>query len=127
MKSKCLSIWRFIARPKQTRWSSAVVMIYGLLSLALPELSAQWLQTTSLPDGYQEHALAYASGFLYQSGGLSSSNGELDGFHVFYSQVNSNGTIGVWKSATPLPEVVYDHASVAANGFVYVLGADTTR
>jgi Kelch motif len=84
----------------------------------------QWVQTTSLPDGYQEHALVYASGSLYQTGGSSASNAEIDGTNVFYSQVNSDGTIGVWKRGPSLPEPVFDHTSVAANGFIYVLGGN---
>lgn len=64
----------------------------------------------------------YASGFLYQTGGASNPNAEVDGFHVFYAQVYTNGTIGAWMSATPLPEAVFEHGGVTANGFVYVLG-----
>jgi hypothetical protein len=42
--------------------------------------------------------------------------------NVFYSQVQTNGTIGTRKSTTPLPEFVVEHAGLAANGFIYVLG-----
>jgi hypothetical protein len=102
--------------------SFPIMAVVGLLTLALPGFAAPWVQTTSLPDGYADHALVYASGFLYQTGGASNTNGETDGTNVFYAQVHNDGTIGAWNNATPLPEFVNNHASVAANGFVYVIG-----
>ncbi len=82
----------------------------------------KWFNTTSLPDGLSDHSMAYWNGFLYVAGGASLINGVDDGTNVFYSQVHSNGTIGPWQKTSPLPETVFDHAGVAANGFVYVLG-----
>jgi hypothetical protein len=95
--------------------------------LAIPAWSAfgeQWTSLTPLPDGYQEHILLYANGFLYNIGGVSASNGEINGTNVFYSQVYSNGTIGNWSNTTPLPEAVFDSAGVADSGFVYVISGD---
>lgn len=60
--------------------------------------------------------------FLYQAGGGSYTSGSGDSENVFYAQVQTNGTIGAWKSATLLPEGVEFHAGLAANGFLYVLG-----
>jgi len=83
---------------------------------------AQWTQTTSLPDGWAGHSLGYWSGFLYQVAGSSEYSGLPDGDHVFYAQVNANGTVGTWNVATSLPECVVEHAGVVANGFLYTLG-----
>ena len=102
------------------RWLS-VPAVVGLLNLASTPAGAQWTQTTSLPARYAEHTLVYSSGFLYQAGGVSYELGT-DAVSVLYAQVHSNGTVGTWNAATPLPEAVYDHAGVAANGFLYVLG-----
>src|SRR5580658_5146048 len=115
-----------IARLKQGCWKTAMAqtLLVSLLSLTLPGLGAPWVQTTSLPDTYTYQSLAYASGYLYQAGGTSGSNGIFDGTNVFYAQVQSNGTIGSWNAATSLPESVFYHAGVAASGFVYVLGGD---
>jgi hypothetical protein len=99
-----------------------VWLLVSLLILALPGLATPWVQTTSLPDAYVGQSLAYASGYLYQAGGSSDSVGYPDGTNVFYAQVHTNGTIGAWTNATSLPEAVFTHAGVAANGFVYVLG-----
>src|SRR5208283_2501408 len=97
-------------------------MILCLASLALTAAGQEWTQTTSLPDGYSAQSLVYWNGFLYQAGGVSNSRGLADGTNVFYAQVCSNGTIGTWNMATPLPEGVSYHAGVVANGFLYILG-----
>ena len=109
-------------KPLARRTAGALALWLGLLTLATPVLAAPWVQTTSLPDGYSAAALVYASGFLYHTGGSSESSGFYDGTNVFYGQVNTNGTIGTWNNGTPLPEITLYHASVAANGFVYVIG-----
>jgi hypothetical protein len=100
----------------------SLMAVVGLLSLALPGLGAPWTSITPLPDGYSLHKLAYESGYLYNIGGSSYTDGDEDGTNVFYAQVHNDGTIGAWTNATSLPEAVNTHADVAANGFVYVLG-----
>jgi N-acetylneuraminic acid mutarotase len=85
---------------------------------------ASWITTTSLPDGYSDHALVYWNGFLYQTGGSSATRGVTDGTNVFYSQLGGGGTTGLWKSTTSLPAAIRDHAGAAANGCVYVLGGE---
>ena len=92
------------------------------LNIASSDVCQQWLQTTPLPDGYISHTLSYASGYLYNIGGSSDTEGDPDGTNVFYAQVHSDGTIGAWTNATPLPVAVLNHAGVAANGFMFVLG-----
>src|ERR1700733_5773315 len=104
------------------RTAGVLALLLSLLTLAMPGFAAPWVQTTSLPDGYEGQSLVYSSGYLYQAGGASELYGFSDGTNVFYAQVYSNGTIGNWNSATPLPEAVSYHAGVTANGFVYVLG-----
>ena len=99
-------------------------LLLSLLTFTLPGFAAPWVQTTSLPDGYVGHSLVYSSGYLYQAGGATETYGFSDGVNVFYAQVHSDGTIGNWNSATPLPEGVCYHAGVAANGFVYVIGGN---
>jgi N-acetylneuraminic acid mutarotase len=113
-----------IARLKRAggRTAGALALRLSLLIVAAPGLAAPWVQTTSLPDGYTGQSLVYSSGYLYQAGGVSFNNGFQDGTNVFYAQVHSDGTIGSWNSAIPLPEAVAYHAGVAANGFVYVIG-----
>ena len=112
------------ARPNQKRWSTAgaLALRLALGFLAAPTLAAPWVQTTSLPDAYVGQTLVYSSNYLYQAGGSSDTYGYASGSNVFYAQVHSDGTIGAWMNATSLPVAVFTHASVAANGFVYVIG-----
>jgi hypothetical protein len=107
--------------PLRLRLSVTALVV---IQTALPSLAAPWVQTTSLPDAYFGQSLVYASGYLYQTGGESDNNGILDGTNVFYAQVHSDGTVGNWNLATSLPEAVFYHAGVSANGFVYVLGGE---
>lgn len=99
-----------------------ITIIAGLLSATVTARAQKWITNTPLPDGYLNHSLSYANGFLYNIGGFSASNGEADGTNVFYSPVSRDGTIGPWKRTSSLPEAVYEHASVALDGYVYVLG-----
>jgi hypothetical protein len=111
------------SKPKRAGGKTVVarVLMLSLLSLVLPGLRAQWVQTTSLPAPYSNHTLTYSSGYLYQAGG-STSDTNFGGSNVFYARVDNDGTIGSWNAATPLPDSVAYHAGVTANGFVYVLG-----
>ncbi|MFI5351072.1 MAG: Kelch repeat-containing protein, partial [Elusimicrobiota bacterium] len=84
--------------------------------------AASWTGTTSLPDSYNGHAMVYASGRLYHTGGISLNGGILDGIKVFFAPISPSGTAGAWTPGPPLPEAVFYHASAAAGGFVYVLG-----
>ena len=114
-----------------SRWRRAVGggLVLGGLSFVLTATGAPWIQTTSFPipagnfgqpEGFTEHSMVYASGFLYHAGGFGSVYGW--SARILYSQVQSNGTIGTWNETTPMLAMILDHASVAANGFVYVLG-----
>jgi hypothetical protein len=84
--------------------------------------AASWTATTPLPDAYNGHALVYASGRLYHTGGISFNGGVLDGIKVYSAAVSPSGTVGAWTAGPALPEAVFYHAGAAANGFVYVLG-----
>ena len=64
------------------------------------------------------------AGFLYQTGGISFNGGIVEGVDAFSSAIQGDGTLGHWNAITPLPEAVYFHASVQADGFLYVLGGD---
>ncbi len=113
-----------IARLPQAgiRTAAALGLMFLLLTFAWPGQGAPWVSTTSLPDGYFSHTLTYASGYLYNIGGCSVTNGNAAGINVFRAPVHDDGTIGAWTNATSLPEAVNNHASVSANGFLYVLG-----
>jgi len=115
---------KVISRPIQKRSRAVLAIIGCLLGAAFLGSGQQWVQTTSLPDTYYGHSLAYWSGFLYNAGGSSGLIGEPDAVNVFYASVGGDGTIAKWNSTTPLPEPMLFHASVTANGFLYILGGD---
>lgn len=95
-----------------------------LLSMASAANAGRWTQTGSLPDGYSDHAVVFWNGYFYQTGGSSATHGAASGTNVFYTQLQSGGLVGVWNATTSLPIAVLDHASVAANGYVYVMGGE---
>ena len=64
----------------------------------------------------------YASGRLYQMGGITYNGGILDGVKVFSAPASDTGAVGAWTAQPNLPEAVYYHTSATVNGFVYVLG-----
>src|SRR5689334_18979796 len=82
------------------RWASAVGrgIILSLCGVAWTAVGGEWSQTTSLPTPVWGHSLVYSSGFLYQVGGGNPFPIETN---VFYAPVQSGGTIGAWKTATP--------------------------
>jgi N-acetylneuraminic acid mutarotase len=93
-------------------------IIFALVNFQNLATAQSWNSLTPLPDDYFYQSIAYFSNFVYQTGG---DNGFSEDINVLYAQVQTNGTIGAWKSTTPLPEGVAFHAGVAANGFLYVI------
>ncbi len=79
-----------------------------------------WNSATSLPDLRSAHTAAVANGYLYVIGG----NDDVSTLTtVNYAKINSDGSLGAWNtSANPLPEARQNHATVIANGYLYVIG-----
>lgn len=86
-----------------------------------PVLTAQWSATTSLPAPLWVHASVAYNGFLYVSGGGNASSATYFS-DVRVAPINANGTLGAFVSTTSLPSGRHGHATVAYNGFFYVLG-----
>ncbi|GEM_PF-3492330 len=75
-----------------------------------------------LPAPRDGHASIVFNNFAYVIGGQD--NGTLRAT-VFYSRINTDGSLGTWTTATnALPTVLANHASVVANGYVYTLGGN---
>lgn len=73
---------------------------------------------------YGHGTVAY-NGYLYVMGGQNSSNTSLN--NIQYAAVNSNGNTGVWQSNTVnLPVAMSRFGVVAYNGYMYVVGGNTT-
>ncbi len=68
------------------------------------------------------HTLEVYNGFLYVIAGGPSVQAQGD---VQFAPINADGSVGAWTPTTSLPLLRRSHASVAWNGFLYVLGGNT--
>ena len=72
-----------------------------------------------LPVGVYSHSSIVANGYVYVIGGTGGPAQSA----VYYSKLNSDGSIGAWlTSVSALPVGTTGHSSVASNGYVYVIG-----
>lgn len=98
----------------------AAALAFWLASAASAQEAFQ--QAGVLPDAYSAHALEAANGYLYHVGGISATEGILDGDRVYFARINAPGQLGPWTETTRIPVPVFYHASAVHNGFVYVIG-----
>lgn len=80
-----------------------------------------WQTSTALPSSANR---AYASavsanGYIYLLGGRG--NGAYQST-TYYAKPNADGSISSWSTGTALPALRAQHASISANGYIYVLG-----
>lgn len=81
-----------------------------------------WGSTASLKTGIDQAndtGVAY-NGYVYLIGGEDPNNNETSS--VVYAPINANATLGAWSLTTALPSKDYMAASVASNGYVYLMG-----
>jgi N-acetylneuraminic acid mutarotase len=81
-----------------------------------------WANATSLPSVIYQHSAAAYNGYLYVTGGISTTVTST----VRYAQILSGGSLGSWQNATSLPSVLYSHSAVAYNGYLYTMGGYST-
>ncbi|MBI5526760.1 MAG: hypothetical protein HY897_10545, partial [Deltaproteobacteria bacterium] len=79
----------------------------------------QWMQTTGIPGKRSGVSGIVHVGKMYFTGGADGTN-YLD--EVVYAPLNSDGTITQWFSTNSFPTRRYWHATVAYNGYLYVIG-----
>ncbi|HRY97206.1 MAG TPA: hypothetical protein P5147_27340, partial [Myxococcota bacterium] len=82
-----------------------------------------WTRTRDFQVGRSLHSSVAYNGFLYVLGGYDGTN-LLDDVQV--APIAADGTLGPWRSTAALPSARADHASVATNGFLYVLGGNAS-
>jgi len=78
-----------------------------------------WQTTTPLPSPEFGLNAVVWNGRIYTTGG---NNGLYMTNAVWSAQIQTNGSLSSWVAQAPLPETVEFHASVVANGYIYVLG-----
>jgi hypothetical protein len=80
-----------------------------------------WTSTTSLPWASSGAEALYLNGYIYQLGGSDINyGGNMD--DTLYAKVNSDGTLGAWKSTIPMPTVRYQFSATTYNGYIYAFG-----
>jgi N-acetylneuraminic acid mutarotase len=88
-----------------------------------PDGSLGTMSTLSaLPVKRQEHAVAAYNGYLYVMGGFNNTNQDLNDVQI--APINPNGTIGAWSAGANLPLAMDEHAALAENGILYLLGGE---
>ncbi|MCL4409729.1 MAG: hypothetical protein M1356_05375, partial [Gammaproteobacteria bacterium] len=97
-------------------------------------LLGTWGTTSSLPEGRINSSSVVANGYIYETGGSTwqctgtdklgncTGNDWVPTINVMYAKINANGTTGSWAYTTSLPATRSSHASVVANGYLYVIG-----
>lgn len=78
-----------------------------------------WTTVASLPHNLQGHQVVVVGNRIYVMGGY-------DGFSkqdaVYYTTINSNGSLSGWTTTTPLPEARTQGAAVAFGSRIYYIG-----
>ena len=82
-----------------------------------------WTATSSFSTARYGHTSVAYNGYLYVLGGFISGSYLT---HVQYAPINANGTIGSWTAAPSFNTGRGSHTSVAYNGYLYVIGGQTS-
>ncbi len=78
-----------------------------------------WQTLPTLPAvSFQGAATSY-NGYIFFSGG---DNGSAPMSTIYSTKVNADGTAGAWNTLSTLPQILYGHSMVAANGYIFVTG-----
>jgi N-acetylneuraminic acid mutarotase len=86
-----------------------------------------WKNATPLPEGVCYHAGVTANSFVYVLGGLHFTD-EVGVFLtniVYYSKINSDGSLGSWNITTALPQNLDFLSASVWNNTIYVVGGST--
>jgi len=89
-----------------------------------------WTATTSFTTARDDHAVVVAKGYLYISGGFGGSRLNDVQYALICTGSNSGtggctgtaGTVGTWTATTSFTTARNGHASIASNGYLYIVG-----
>lgn len=82
-----------------------------------------WTSTTSMPQPRQHQTVHFLNNRIYVVGGITSGLGILDS--VVSASVNSDGTVGAWRSERNLPVPLWMHGATFAKGELFIFGGRT--
>jgi len=83
-----------------------------------------WAHTTPLPVASQEHTMIAYDGYLYVIGSRNQNAQRVP--TVYFSAINPDGSLAKWNTTTPLPQKMSGFTAFEANGYVYILGGDSS-
>lgn len=84
---------------------------------------SNWQTITPLPSRLSKGAAAISGNYIYFSGGWTDNEQPSSASNkVYYSEINSDGSLGVWNVTTNLPDITYGHKMIEHNNFLYVIG-----
>ena len=88
------------------------------------EIQPWRLNPNSLGTAVRDTGVAVANGYMYVVGGCTATAGGCgtNTNTVYYSKINTDGTLGTFTSTTVLPASFGVHTTVTANGYIYAMG-----
>lgn len=101
---------------------TTIANVYASQLSGTNEQMSAWTTQTALPTALQRHMSAASGNNVYVTGGLNASNQVQN--TTYWANVQ-NGQITAWNTGPTLPVGVYDHFTVALNGFLFVIGGYT--
>jgi len=78
-----------------------------------------WVPTSPMPQALMSHTTLLENRHLFVVGGRNNDGVQAS---VFSAPLQDDGTLGNWKTLRSLPQPRHGHATVAANGYLFVLG-----
>lgn len=82
-----------------------------------------WATTTPLPQPLFAAEAMIFHGRIYVSGGNNAAGASIA--NVYFTQINSDGTLGNWQTLTNIPAPLAYHQMVAVGRFLYLLGGES--
>lgn len=114
----------FLSGGVSDRGSNAVNTVYSATIKADGTLS-HWteLSDSPLPTLLRSHTMAAANGYLYIAGGFDASDLSAQ-YRVYRAKIKADGGLEPWQGlvTTPLPQALENHAALATDLYLLVLG-----
>jgi hypothetical protein len=82
--------------------------------------------TNALPAGSAAESAVVSNGYVYVLGGQTPSFGVTAAVHYAKLNADGSGSVGAWQTATSLPVALQIGSSVVNNGYIYVLGGNSS-
>ncbi len=105
---------------KQTKHDAAMAEVEVIYAQKPSDLIKTWQAGPNLPKALYYHASVIAGNSVYVVGGMNSSWGAES--KVYRSRIGSDGLMSVWFEVSELPQALFDHQAMVAEGYILVAG-----